>query len=225
MLFELFFNSNKKLYCAFIGYQKAFDTVWRAGLWFKLNECGIYNFSKVHKIIVNMYEGIKSCVFAGNIKSEFFGSYAGVWQGEILSPMLFSLYVNDLENYLTRSGNPYVELKNEMYNNYVKLLLLLYADDTIILSSSEAGLQKALNDPSKYCTKWKLKVNSGETKVTIFSKRKPRNMPSFTFNNDALEIVDDFKYLGVVFKSNSYFNTCKLNLKEQSTKAMFALLS
>jgi len=225
VLVELFFNSKQKLYCAFIDYQKAFDTVWRTGLWLKLNKCGIYNSSKLHKIIVNMYEGVKSCVFAGNIKSEFFGSFAGVRQGEILSPMLFSLYVNDLENYLTECGNPYVELKNEMYNNYVKLLVLLYADDTIILSSSEAGLQKALNDLSNYCTKWKLKVNSSKTKVTIFSKRKPRNMPKFTFNNDALEIVDDFKYLGVVFKSNSHFNMCKLNLKEQSTKAMFALLS
>ena len=47
-----------------------------------------------------MYEGIKSCVFSGNIKSNYFTSNTGVRQGENLSPMLFALYINDLENHL-----------------------------------------------------------------------------------------------------------------------------
>ena len=54
----------------------------------------------------------------------------------------------------------------------MKLLVLLYADDTIVLSNTAAGLQKALDDLSNYCTEWKLQVNSGKTKVIIFSKIK-----------------------------------------------------
>ena len=47
-----------------------------------------------------MYEGVRSCVFTGNMKSNYFTSNAGVRQGENLSSLLFSLYINDLEEYL-----------------------------------------------------------------------------------------------------------------------------
>ena len=224
-LIDLFFKSKQKLYCAFIDYQKAFDTVWRNGLWYKLSKCGIYSTSKIFKVIVKMYEGIKSCVFSGNIKSNYFTSNTGVRQGENLSPMLFALYINDLENHLISKGNTCLDFKDQMCNNYVKLLVLLYADDTVLLSNSSDGLQQALNDLSGYCTEWKLKVNSSKTKVIIFSKRKPKVMPKLVFDNKVLEIVTEFKYLGVVFKSTGSFNNCKVYLKEQATKAMFALLS
>ena len=123
----------------------------------------------------------------------------------------------------------------EIYTTHtqVALIVLLYADDTIVLSNTVAGLQKALDDLSNYCTEWKLQVNSGKTKVIIFSnyiviifsKRKPKNLPVFTYNNEALENVSEFKYLGVYFKSNGNFNKHKMHIKETANKAMFALLS
>jgi len=221
----MFFRSKQKLYCAFVDYKKAFDTVWRDGLWHKLHQTGIYKTSKVYKIIVNMYDDIKSCVFSANEKTNFFTSNAGVRQGENLSPLLFSLFINDLEEYLMTRGNDALNFKNERCNNYLRLLVLLYADDTTVLSNSPAGLQKALNDLRDYCKLWKLQVNTSKTKVIVFSKRKPKKLPIFTYDNKIVEIVDEFKYLGVIFKSNGYFNRCKLHLKEQATKAMFALLS
>ena len=53
-------NKKKELYCAFIDFAKAFDTVWRKGLWHKLlgNEIN----GKMYKVILNMYSGIKSRV-------------------------------------------------------------------------------------------------------------------------------------------------------------------
>ena len=159
------------------------------------------------------------------MKSNYFTSNAGVRQGENLSPLLFSLYINDLEEYLLAKGNNFIDFKDEICNNYMKLLVLLYADDTIVLSNTAAGLQKALDDLSNYCTEWKLQVNSGKTKVIIFSKRKPKNLPVFTYNNEALENVSEFKYLGVYFKSNGNFNKHKMHIKETASKAMFALLS
>ena len=102
------------------------------------------------KIVAKMYEGVKSRVFTGNIKSEYFASNAGVRQGENLSPLLFSLYINDLEEYLLANGNNFIDFKDEICNSYVKLLVLLYADDTIVLSNTAAGLQKALEDLCNY---------------------------------------------------------------------------
>jgi hypothetical protein len=40
-LFELLKLKKKKLFCAFIDFEKAFDTVWRDGLWYKLLMCNI----------------------------------------------------------------------------------------------------------------------------------------------------------------------------------------
>ena len=79
-----------------------------------------------------------------------------------MSPLLFSLYINDLEEYLLANGNNFIDFKDEICNSYVKLLVLLYADDTIVLSNTAAGLQKALEDLCNYCTKWKLQVNSSK---------------------------------------------------------------
>ena len=59
----------------------------------------------------------------------------------------------------------------------------------------------------------------------MHSKRKPKTPPVFTYNNEVLENVFDFKYLGVYFKSNANFSKCKMHIKEIASKAMFALLS
>jgi hypothetical protein len=48
----------------------------------------------------NMYDKTKSCVKAGN-KISFFASNAGVWQGENISPVLSSLFLNDLEKLIS----------------------------------------------------------------------------------------------------------------------------
>ena len=69
---------------------------------------------------------------------------------------------------------------------YFKILILLYADDTILLSESRDYLQIVLNNVQK-------------TKILIFSKgRIPKNL-KFHIDNNEIEIVKDYKYLGIVF--------------------------
>ena len=55
-LIDIFFKNKQKLFCAFVDYQKAFDTVWRKGLFYKLDKNGIFKTSKVFKIVAKMYE-------------------------------------------------------------------------------------------------------------------------------------------------------------------------
>ena len=96
---EILKTKKKKLFCLFVDYSKAFDSVWRTGLWMKLLGSGI----KIFRIIFNMYQNIKSCVFHSGQQSDFFYSRCGVRQGENLSPILFSLFLNDLDDYLLMS--------------------------------------------------------------------------------------------------------------------------
>jgi len=97
-------------------------------------------------------------------------------QGENLFPFLFVIYLNDLEQFFVENNvNDVVNIRNmcsEKLNIFVKLFSLLYADDTIILSETEADMQYALAIFEKYCHHWKLKVNLQKSKVIIFCKRK-----------------------------------------------------
>jgi hypothetical protein len=222
---DLFCQSKQKLFCAFIDYAKAFDTIWREALWLKLHSQGIIENCKIHRVIKNMYSHIKSCIFVNGQKSEYFVNNLGVRQGENLSPLLFSLYINDLETFLADQGNASIDMEYEL-GSYMKLFALLYADDTVIIAKTAAELQKALNDISDYCKKWKLTVNDSKTKVIIFGNRKTNpNRLNFTYEGNALEIVDNFKYLGILFNFNGNFNKCKKALVDQASRAMFSLLS
>ena len=130
---------------------------------------------KILNVIRNLYSNVKSCVFANGERSQFFENLTGVRQGENLSPLLFSLYVNDLETYLRQNGTDALNFKDDQINNLLNLFLILYADDTVILSNSAEGLQHALNQLKIYCNQWKLKVNPNKTKIAIFGGRKVRH--------------------------------------------------
>ena len=224
-LIDLFFVKRQKLYCAFIDYKKAFDTVWRKGLWYKLDKEGISKSTKVYQIITSMYKNIKSCVLSNGKKSDFFASNLGVRQGENLSPLLFTLYINDLEEYLLSQGNNHLDFNDDVINGYLKLYTLLYADDTIILANTAQGLQNAMHDLDVYCTNWKLEVNVEKTKVMIFRKRITSCNSVFTLNGQSVDVVNEFKYLGVLFSYNGLFKLCKQRVKDQATRGVFALLS
>ena len=52
----------------------------------------------------------------------------------------------------------------------LKLCILFYAEDTVLMSESASDLQKSLDVFAEYCDLWKLQVNIAKTRVVIFSK-------------------------------------------------------
>ena len=89
-LADIYLNKRKRLYCCFVDYQKAFDTINRTKLWTKLLSSGISG--RILKVIKNLYSQAKSCVNVSGKNSEYFSCNVGVRQGENLSSLLFSLY-------------------------------------------------------------------------------------------------------------------------------------
>ena len=196
-------NNNEYLYCAFIDLTKAFDFVVRDILWFKLLKIGVRG--KMLDIIKSIYTIVKSRVKHNNVLSESFTCNIGVRQGECLSPFLFAMYLNDLEEELVTKGASGINIC--MTNLY----LLLYADDIILFGKTSEELQNALKIFEEYCARWKLTVNTNKTKIMIFRKggRLPDNL-QFNYNNSSIEIVNKFCYLGVVFTTGgSNFETQK----------------
>ena len=79
-LISLYLSKKRKLFCCFIDFKKAFDTIWRAGLWQKLTNSNIHGTMLKH--FFSFYDNIKSCVKSGHTFSDFFTCDIGVRQGE-----------------------------------------------------------------------------------------------------------------------------------------------
>ena len=158
-LIQSVLNEKKRLYCAFVDLCKAFDSVYRNGLWLKLYKAGISG--KMLRIIKSIYEQVKSCVKHCSGYSEFFYISIGFRHGEVMSPVLFALFIEDLELYI-QSNNSGLSFHD------ISLILLLFADDMVIFGQTQVDLQDSLNMLSEYCKRWGLEVNTAKTKLIVF---------------------------------------------------------
>ena len=108
--------------------------------------------------------------------------------------------------------------------NGTKLNSLLYADDVVILSRSKAGLQTCLNRLFPIAIQsWMLSINPKKTKVMIFQKRAEKcTESSFHIDNEIIEIVQNYTYLGTLISSTGNFSMAFDKLKEKALQALFS---
>ena len=134
--------------------------------------------------------------------SMFCSSMSGVRQGENLSPILFSLFLNDLVHFMSNSYNGLSTLSEDVASIlntedievFFKLYLLLYGDDTVIFAESHGKLKTVLDTKQLYCDTWKLQVNTSKTKIVVFFKRKNKTKNCFFYYNGDAFI---FKFQGL----------------------------
>ena len=128
-----------------------------------------------------MYANIMSRIKIKDGVSPFFECCTGLRQGENLSPFLFSIFLNHLEHYFNSEHVPGIDCEINDENIFLKLFVLLYADDTIIFGKDATHSQHALNAFEAYCKTWKLKVNVSKTKIVIFGRGRPNKNLHFFF--------------------------------------------
>ena len=117
------------------------------------------------ELIKNMYDKTSQALKINNITTKEFKTYRGVRQGCIMSPRLFNLFINDIPTLFDDCCSP-AKLLND------KLSCLMYADDLVLLSEDEKGLQNCLQKLHNYTQKWGLSIN--QKKVMIFQNNGPK---------------------------------------------------
>jgi hypothetical protein len=143
-------------------------------------------------------------------------------------PYLFSIFLNDLEEYFIENNIDGLEkissICQESLLIYIKLFLIVYADDTVLMSETPEGSQKTLTAFENYYNNWKLKLNTSQTKVVVFSKRRIRSNFNFNMYGQPIEVQDSYSYLGVTLNYNGNFNSARKKLLDQTQKSLYGLL-
>ena len=154
-----------------------------------------------------------------NNYSEYFGCAVGLRQGEVMSPIMFAMFINDLESFLCNDINSGSILNDAIF------ILLLFADDMVVLGKFVDDLQQSLDLLKQYCDKWDLEVNILKTKTMVFRKRGDIfENEKWYFDGKLLQNVNDFNYLASCFNYTGSFTSNQELLAEKGLKAMNELL-
>ena len=177
----------KAYYCAFLDIKRAYDVVWREALWERLWQSGIRG--KLWRMVQKLYAKTESCVLVEDQKTEWSKGQAGVRQGCVMSPNLFSLFINGMAQKVKEKGQGIRWAEK-------KLCLLLFADDVVLLAESERDLEGMMEEAYRYSEKWRFQFNAQKCKVMASRKRAEGE---WKIGNEKVAEVQSFVYLGVEF--------------------------
>ena len=182
----------KDLYLCFIDYSKAFDKVQHEKLFAILDQLDIDG--KTLRWISNLYWEQTAAVRVDDELSEWIEIKRGVRQGCVLSPDLFSLYseiilrqIEDLQGVIVNGRN---------LNN------IRYADDTVLISDTEEGLQLIVNKVIEESERMGLSLNTKKTYSMTVSKKPDPPPCTLTANGENIKQVRKFNYLGSLLTSD-----------------------
>ena len=196
-------KKKQSTFCAFIDFQKAFDSVNRPILWRKLNEIGMS--TKMLSAVRSLYKDILTCVRVNDICTCWFSVITGERQVCSLSTILFSIFINDLAVML-KELHKGVKIDNE------RVCILLYADDIVLIAENESDLQDMLTMLSTWCIKNGMCINASKSNVVHFRPNSsPRSNYVFNCGDCKIEYVSKYMYLGLTLTEHQDYNiTVKL---------------
>ena len=177
---------NQDLFTCYIDFKKAFDSVWRTGLWRVMRSLRYPE--KIIRILEDMYEGTLSAVRVRGTLTDWFETIVGVLQGCVLSPMLFNIFLETVMAKALTDNTQGIMIGGTMLDN------LRFADDIAAVAGSEEGLQKMVTRVAEESAKMGMKINLDKTETQFIGKGE-KNI-SVKLEGKDLRQVKDFVYLG-----------------------------
>uniref|UniRef100_H3ASA6 Reverse transcriptase domain-containing protein n=1 Tax=Latimeria chalumnae TaxID=7897 RepID=H3ASA6_LATCH len=174
------------LHVAFVDLQKAFDMVSRNGIYKILSKIGCPQ--KVLSLFKEFHEGMKAIIQYEDETSSEFSIDTGMKQGCVLVPTSFGIFFSILLKYTFGNDQSGILIED-----------LLFADDTAFVFNSPDELQNMMNKFSDACTKFSMVIS---IKKTVVTSQGTNISPKIYVNNEALDNVDHFCYLGSTLTSS-----------------------
>ena len=214
------FALNRKLYVAFIDFEKAFDSISRKLLWHILLKNGMKG--RQHKCVRTMYENVKARIRCCAKFTDYINCTRGVKQGDVCSPVLFSLFISELALDIINNGRHGVSLSSD----FVQLVILLFADDMILLSETVIGLQTQLNSLFSAASRLQLKLNMNKSNIVVFRKGGYLGARErWVYGDCMMKVVNSYKYLGICFSTRlSFYHACQ-DLVSRAKRAQLCIMS
>ena len=157
-------------------------------------------------------------MFTKDVPSDLFDCSIGVKQGCPLSPLVFSLYLDELETLLEEAS----EETDCPRLSELLVAILMFADDIALFSYTSKGLQCQLDMLQAFCAERGFKVNVQKTKTMVFEHEKSQN-PAFTYAGNDIEQVENPKYLRMIMAYTRTLTPAIDYLCKAATRAMLGL--
>ena len=205
------------LHAVFVDFRGAFDSVDRAKLIRKLKSMNIIDDAWIN-FVDCMHRNVKGSV-SGSRTS--FDENVGVKQGDPLGPLLFILFINDLHKYIAACELPQMA---SLASRIIRCLL--YADDLVLMSHTESGLQRQLDALQHFCSLHGLHVSIDKTKHMIFHNDRAGVMTKrpLQYGGEVIKQVDSFKYLGITVDRRGSCDMHIASVISAYRKSMFACI-
>lgn len=200
-------SPNNYIRAVFIDYSSAFNTINPATLIHKLIDkkidnniiCWIYNF------LTSRSQRVKT----SSHKSGKLSTSTGSPQGCVLSPLLFSLYVEDMP----------------VSSDFI---IIKYADDTVLLeflsTNQQSCLQSEINTLKNWCDENQLTINASKTKEMVLCNKRSNPTPNpITIGHHLIEQVTEYKYLGTVIHHKLNFDSNTHSVISKAEKRLFII--
>lgn len=198
-----------RLYALFADLKAAFDTVNRQKLFAMMNHLGIAE-NLVNRI-AEIYSETLSSIRVNDKESSPFWTTRGLRQGCPMSPLLFSIYLSDIELELEKGQTGGVVIGRQ------KFWSLLYADDLVIAATTKDEMVSLIKRTEKYLSKKEMTLSTEKSKIVRFSKSRGREAREEWFwKGEKIEKVKTIKYLGYTFQKNGNHDC---HIKELRKKA------
>ena len=168
----------------------------------------------------SIYKTVKARIRNGSKTTDAFLCNKGLRQGEITSPLLFSMFINEIAEEVTQRGCHGVQFLPDM----MELFILLFADDIVLLSDTVVGLQNQLNILASKAAELDLHVNLEKSNIVIFrnggyvAKRE-----RWFLSGKEMKIVNSYKYLGLFLTTRMSFSTSFTNVASKARAGVIQL--
>lgn len=153
-----------KIFAFFADLKAAFDKIDRTKLGEMLKRANINE--RLRKRIMETYKETMNVIKVDNRKSGVFWTKKGVKQDCPMSPVLFNIYLMDLETEMRKEQTGGVVIGRE------KFWTVAYADDIVLVAKSEQEMKGMLKRFKKYLERKGLVLSPDKSKMLVFEKGK-----------------------------------------------------